>query len=243
MKKFLTFFSIAGFMVFGLYMSLNMTPFGSPVHGVGDEIFKLFLTGTKALNGVTSIVFDFRGYDTFGEAIVLFTAVSGTVAVLRHIKTDNMPPRQSDHPGVVIQTAVDIILPLTFVLGLYIILHGHLSPGGGFQGGVVLAAGAALVFLGYGRKDVFRKFHKSTMSLFESLGALMFLSVASISILKGHPFFANILDKKIPGELYSSGTIFWMNIAVGWKVFAGIAVVMLLFVGLNGIDEKKEGLG
>ncbi|MDN5312709.1 MAG: multicomponent Na+:H+ antiporter subunit [Thermoanaerobacteraceae bacterium] len=243
MKKFLTFFSIAGFMVFGLYASFNMTPFGSPVHGAGDDILKLFLTGTKALNGVTSIVFDFRGYDTFGEAIVLFTAVSGTVAVLRHMETNNMQLGRNDHPGVVVQTAVGIILPLSFVLGLYIILHGHLSPGGGFQGGVVLASGAALIFLGYGKKDVFRKFRKSTMSMFESLGALMFLAVASISILKGQPFFANVLDKKIPGELYSSGTIFWMDIAVGWKVFAGIAVVILLFVGLNGIDEKKEGLG
>lgn len=238
MKKTLNFISLFGFLAFSIYIAISMQPFGSPLYGIGDEIYNLFLNKTSALNSVTSIVFDFRAYDTLGEAIVLFTAVSGTIAVLRNIKKDK--DSITDKMSVIVETVMATILPFTFVLGLYIILHGHLTPGGGFQGGVILASGIVLIFLAFGREKLCNKFLKKDFSKLESLGAILFLALGLMGILSNGSFFNNILDKGIAGNLFSSGTIFWLDIFVGLKVFAGMALIVLLFVKLHEIHKEDE---
>jgi multicomponent Na+:H+ antiporter subunit B len=239
MRKYLNKVALLGLLIFSFYAALNMKPFAAAPQGIGPEITKIFLAKTQALNGVASIVFDFRGYDTFGEAIILFTAVAGTVAVLRGVKGDHSI-HVSDTLSAIARTTIGLIVPFFAVFGCYVILHGHLSPGGGFQGGVILAAVPVVVFLTEGRNTVLKVIRNTQLSILESMGSLLFLFLAVTGILRGGAFFANRLDQGIPGRLYSSGTIFWMNLAVGLKVFAGISIIVLLFITLSHPTAGKE---
>ena len=133
---------------------------------------------------------------------------------------------------IIVPSCADLVIPITLVLGAYIILHGHLSPGGGFQGGVLLTGAIAIFFIAYGRDKVLKTFH---------LGALAFVLVGTLGVIYGAAFFGNVIWKGTLGKLFSSGTIFLMNFAVGYKVLAGIGVLLLIMIGTLR-DDEEEGL-
>lgn len=138
-----------------------------------------------------------------------------------------------NYQDLIIESCSDIVLPICLMLGFYIILHGHLTPGGGFQGGVLIAGAVAVLYVAYGSRGVRKMFHLKGLKASESIGALGFIFIASLGViygLSGYKFFANSINKGTPGELYSSGTIFWMNFAVGYKVLAGIGALILVMV-------------
>ncbi|MDV3428188.1 MAG: cation:proton antiporter [Bacillota bacterium] len=130
----------------------------------------------------------------------------------------------------IIKSCANITLPMALVLGIYIILHGHLSPGGGFQGGVIIAGAAAIVFIAYGYKEVFAVFNMEKVKISEDIGAIGYIFVAVLGLIYGFDFCTNVIWHGIPGKLYSSGTIFWMNFAVGFKVTAGIGFLIIMMV-------------
>ena len=143
---------------------------------------------------------------------------------------------------IIIPTCSDVVLPITLVLGAYIILHGHLSPGGGFQGGVLLAGAIAIFFIAYGREKVMKTFHLHRLKISEDLGALGFVFIATLGIIYGSAFCGNVIAKGTAGDLFSSGTIFLMNFAVGYKVLAGIGVLILVMIGtLRASEDEEEG--
>lgn len=142
---------------------------------------------------------------------------------------------------IIIPTCADIVLPIALVLGAYIILHGHLSPGGGFQGGVILAGAITIFFLAYGKKKVLKTFHLERLKISEDLGALGFVFIATLGVIYGSAFFGNVIAKGTAGELFSSGTIFLMNFAVGYKVLAGIGVLILVMIGTLKASDEEEG--
>ena len=135
-------------------------------------------------------------------------------------------------------SCTNLVLPILLTLGLYIIIHGHLSPGGGFQGGVLIAGAVALIYIGYGFKKVKNGIASNTFKISEDLGALGFIILAFIGLIGSGVFFGNILEKGTPGELFSSGSIFLMNFAVGFKVFAGIS--FLIIIMLSNLNKKGE---
>ena len=99
---------------------------------------------TGSINVVTAILMDYRGFDTLGEATVIFTSVAVTASIL------GKPDFLFERPvlNVITQRAIGFLLPIFFMFPLYIITHGHLSPGGGFQGGVSLAVLVVLLHVG-----------------------------------------------------------------------------------------------
>lgn len=141
----------------------------------------------------------------------------------------------------VVTSCANIVLPIALVLGAYVILHGHLSPGGGFQGGVLIAAAVAILFVAYGNDKISKTFNAKALKISENIGALGFVLVATLGIVYGSSFFGNIEGIKGElGALYSSGTIFWMNFAVGYKVLAGIGFLILAMAGALRSDEEEE---
>lgn len=139
---------------------------------------------------------------------------------------------------VIMPSCSGLVMPITLVLGAYIILHGHLSPGGGFQGGVLIAGTIAIFYLAYGREKTLKTFHLSRLSNSEDFGGLLFVLFATLGVIYGSSFFANVIYKGSFGKLYSSGTIFLMNFAVGYKVLAGIGILILSLIGtLRNNDE------
>ena len=142
--------------------------------------------------------------------------------------------------NVILPCGTDTLLPLALVYICYIILHGHLSPGGGFQGGVLVAAVIALLALAYGYETTSRTISFGLVHHGEGLASVCYVALAFMGACAGAMFCQNILyTQGNIGDLYSSGTIFWMNVTVGVKVFTGISSVSLLMIGvLRDLEEK-----
>lgn len=141
--------------------------------------------------------------------------------------------------NIILKCATDFLLPIIMVLGFYVIIHGHLTPGGGFQGGVIVAAAVALIYLGYGIDGLNKSFKWNALKQTENIGALMYIAFAFLGILGGANFCKNILfNNGNPGDLYSSGTIFWMNFSVGLKVMAGISFMLIIM--LSSLKDNNE---
>lgn len=144
---------------------------------------------------------------------------------------------------VVMKTGADIFSPMALVFGLYIILHGNISPGGGFQGGVLVASVVVLIYLGYGYKTALKTFNLEALHILEAVAAIIYIAIACIGIFAGGSFAQNVFyNVGETGELFSSGTVSYMNYAVGFKVFTGIAFLILLMLSLltPEADEKGE---
>ncbi len=149
----------------------------------------------------------------------------------------------------IVRVAADLLYPAILIFGLYVILHGHLTPGGGFQGGAVVATAAALVIVAFSYEEVVAMMKKSVLTLQESGGLVMFAGIALIALGLGTTFFYNFLANSgllfgmpvpfgpNPGELNTGGVLPLMNIAVGIEVWGGLAVIILYM--LSGIAREE----
>ncbi len=139
----------------------------------------------------------------------------------------------------IVKTVTKIIVGVIFIYGLYIIVHGHLTPGGGFAGGAVLAGAFVLLVLAYGSPETKLKSQKEYPAIFESLSLLAFLVLASIGIGLGiKVFFNNYLPKGIVGDLVSAGNIPLYNMAIGIEVAAAMFAIILALIIYK--EEARE---
>ena len=140
----------------------------------------------------------------------------------------------------IVKTIVRFVGGIIVIFGIYLVLHGHLSPGGGFAGGVILASALVLLMLAYGKDVALKELSHSRASLFESIGALLFLIIA-LSGFAGGYFFLNVLPKGQPFKIFSAGIIPLCNIAVGIKVsgalFAAFVVLVLVRLKIKKINK------
>jgi len=131
----------------------------------------------------------------------------------------------------IVKTVTRIIVGVIFIYGIYIITHGHLTPGGGFAGGAVIAGAFALLILAYGNNKLKLKIKKLSSSIFESVSVLAFLLMAVLGLLIGTKvFFHNFLPVGNVGELISAGSIPLYNIAVGIEVAAALTAIFLALI-------------
>ena len=141
--------------------------------------------------------------------------------------------------NVILRCGADSLLPLFLMYMLYIIFHGHLSPGGGFQGGVLMVAAVTILYLGHGYETTTRTLSANLLHGTEGFASVMYVALAMVGISVGLQFCQNIIAGHGEiGELYSSGTIFWMNATVGLKVLTGVGSIALLMIGL--VNERSE---
>jgi multicomponent Na+:H+ antiporter subunit B len=152
----------------------------------------------------------------------------------------------------IVRTLSNITFPFIMIFGLYVIAHGHLTPGGGFQGGAVAASGCIMLLVAYGSTWVFEKIKVSRLSVFESLGALGFIGVAFFGLIFGGWFFNNFLVRNgilfniVPktgstaAEFNTAGVLPLMNFAVGVKVIAGLFVIVLVMAYASSLKEWKQ---
>jgi len=151
-----------------------------------------------------------------------------------------MSPMKNNNEGmtVIVKTIVKLVVPPIILFGIYIFLHGHLTPGGGFPGGVIVASSFILLTLAFGRKVAFQKLKMSTTSILESAGDLIFLSLAVVGMIVGGWFFVNFIPKGYPLRIISAGFIPLANIAIGMKVGVGVFAVVLV-LAMFRISVKK----
>jgi multicomponent Na+:H+ antiporter subunit B len=211
----------AGF-AFLLFVLIAELPFGDPTMYVGRAVLAEAAQRVGAANIVTSIVLAYRGIDTMGELAILFTAATAAGLVLGHPgKT-----AQAEEPGgFILRAGADLLFPLLIVVGLYIILHGHLTPGGGFQGGVVLATAFVLPVLARPGQV---PSHRS-LAVVEGLAGAAFILTGAAALAYDREFLAPLLSPGRLGALVSAGTLPILYMAVGLKVGAELAGLLIRF--------------
>lgn len=218
-----------------------LPPIGHADNPANNEVAAKYiedgLQDTGAVNIVTGMILDYRAFDTFGESNVLFIA---TCCVLILLRNDRQSPRQrassvrkeqffEPKQDSILQKITAILFPVIVIFGIYVILNGHISPGGGFSGGAIIGAGLILYANAFGFEKLSRFFTEKTYKLI-SFSALTFYCLA-----KSYSFFtgANHLDSGIPlgnpGAIISSGLILPLNICVGMVVACTMYAFYTLF--------------
>ncbi|MCM8768606.1 MAG: hypothetical protein NC911_02840 [Candidatus Omnitrophica bacterium] len=150
---------------------------------------------------------------------------------------------QNKQPGMslIVQTVARWLKGFIFLYGVYIIFYGHLSPGGGFAGGVIVASTFVLLTLAFGKERSLGKLGKLLASELDSLGALMFLLIAVLGIAWGRIFFLNFIEKAVPTgnfKLFSAGIIPLCNVAIGIKVAASLFMIFIILAVIR-VQEVK----
>jgi multicomponent Na+:H+ antiporter subunit B len=141
---------------------------------------------------------------------------------------------------LIVKTVTRMTVGLIFLYGVYIVIHGHVSPGGGFAGGVIIALSLIHLMLAFGKDVVLKKMSLSMASLFESIGAVMFLVIALAGFIGGY-FFLNFFAKKgEPFTAFSAGIIPLCNIAISLKVGAGLFAIFVVLVVLKSTPDKDK---
>ncbi len=152
--------------------------------------------------------------------------------------------------SVVVRTVCDAFAWFLVVFGAYVIIHGHLTPGGGFQGGAVVATFLALLLVAHGGKRVLGWVRKKLFEGLEATGLLVFISAGFLGISttflynylagRGGLFGSTVPVGANDGILNSSGTIALMNIAVGFEVVGGLSIILLaMFAGIRALDHMN----
>lgn len=210
-------------LLFLLSILSGLLPFGDAPMLVGQVIQQQSVGATGAANMVTSVVLGYRGIDTLGELSILFAASAAGGLVLGR-RTGGQTAVVPKKPGFILSSGTDLLFPLLLVAGLYIVLHGHLTPGGGFQGGVLLATALFLPVLS-GRSQ---PLNHRVLSLIEGLAGAAFIATGLLALYSGGEFLQPLLTPGDVGELVSAGTLPVLYLAVGLKVGAELAGLLAM---------------
>lgn len=187
-----------------------------------------------AVNMVTNMILCYRGFDTFGETCVLFIAATCVIVLLRKNEEEIENTKETDwkyesKPDAILQMVTRILVPVIFLFGFYIILNGHLSPGGGFSGGATIGAGLILYVTTFGFHKMQRFFDEKTYDRVK-VGALSLYSVTMIYYFyTGANMIKNVIPSGTPGNILSGGMILPINIFVGLEVACTMYCFFALF--------------
>lgn len=213
----------------------------------GYAITQVAVYERHATDVVNAINYDYRGFDTLGEEFILFASVLGVLLIFRPSKEqrkdepkkrqaqleDALPVSDTLHVGMLPMAGIMI------VFGVYIATHGALTPGGGFQGGVILASVPLVVYLS-GNLKAFEKIISSSMvKIAECGGAAGYALIGTAALFFGAHFLTNIMPLGTTGDPFSAGTISVISVTVGVEVTGGF--VLLMYVYLEEVIAERLG--
>jgi multicomponent Na+:H+ antiporter subunit B len=214
-----------------------------PSRTVGDRLNRVAPGERHLTNVVSAVNFDYRGLDTLGEEYILFAAVAGVALLLRerrgeseHARPEGEPMRVRHHRSEAVRWSGRWMIGIVNLFGLYVVAHAQLTPGGGFQGGVILGTGSLLVYLSESYQSYRRAVPKRWVDLAESVGAGGYALVGLAGLCLGGAFLENVLPLGETGSLISAGTIPFINLFVGLEVTAGFALLFSEF-----LEETRQG--
>ena len=236
-----------GLALFTLWGCADLPDFGHYLGPYGDVLNAVAVPERHITDVVTAVNFDYRGFDTLGEEFILFAAVIGVAILLRAQRDEEereplefaygrSAPRTSD---AVRGLAIGVVGP-TVVTGVYIVAHGHLTPGGGFQGGVVLATGLLLVYLAGEFSFLRAAAPISLVEVAEAVGAGAFAVIGFAGLVGGVAYLENVLPLGEIGALNSAGTVPLINLSVGLEVAAGFVLILVEFLEQTLMVRLKE---
>jgi multicomponent Na+:H+ antiporter subunit B len=236
-RKFVFIIAALGFSLIFLWGMGGLPAYGRYDGVYGKTLNSVEVSQRHANNVVSAVAFDYRGFDTLCEEFILFAAVTGSALLLRKKPEESEQPPDEDIPGRKVPETSDAVRLLghglvgfTFLFGIYMVIHAALSPGGGFQGGVVLASAILLIYLAYDYLTFHRVSPISLIQLAESAGTGGFILIGLAGMFNGGAFLLNFLPLGQRGALQSAGTILLTNIAAGFAVAAGILLLLTDFL-------------
>lgn len=234
---------------------LRLHPLGAYHAPYADETVSISLDERQTANVAGAIAYDIRGFDTLGEELMLFAAVIGVALLLRTrdeahreargVDRAEEASRTTDASRPAIRRAGACVLAIGSVFGWYIVLHATQTPGGGFQGGAMLASAIALLYLGFGYRVWASAVKEERLDLGEGIGVAAFVATAAIPLALGATLLWNWLPHGTLGQLASGGTMFVINIAIGIAVAAGFlaivgTVLFELHEALEAVDTEAS---
>lgn len=180
-------------------------------------------------NIVTAIVADYRSFDTLGEVTVLFVSSLGVALLLGSKKQKRL--ELNFHPNFMLRVGSRALFGIILMTGVYIAIHGHLTPGGGFPGGAMIASSVLLLYLA---DDEFRAKIKG-FKMLESFAGTAYVLIGLTGLLLGGYFLENLLDNGVIGELFSAGIIPIVYVLIGLKVGSEISGIIDNFLTEEGV--------
>ena len=215
---------VTAFLVWGL---VGMPDFGDYRGPYGYVINRIAVPQRHTTNAVTAVVFDYRGFDTMGEEFILFGAVTGVVLLLRSRGEDEQDER--DEPEEAVEDAVssDVLrvvgiamAGVAVLIGIWLVAFGFVTPGGGFQGGVLIAGGVLLVYVATSYRAWRRVAREVVLDPLEGAGVGGYVIVGLAALISGMPFLHNLLGPGTTGTLLSGGSLPFLNLATAIEVAA-----------------------
>jgi multicomponent Na+:H+ antiporter subunit B len=228
----------------------GLPDFGSAHELVGSVVNLTEPTLRHATDVVTALNFDIRAFDTLGEEFILFVSVSGVALLLRHLRDEeevDTTPGIEEHrfsgasDGLKLTSLV--LIPLILAFGAYLVFHGQLTPGGGFQGGVVLAAGPISILLAGRYLSMKRVAPERLLEAADSLGAAAYALIGLGGLIFAGIYLKNFLPLGFSGHLLSSGMMPLNSMAVGLEVSGAFLLTWTEFLDQTMIGPPSEGSG
>jgi multicomponent Na+:H+ antiporter subunit B len=262
--------SAAGFLSVYVWGLRGLPALGHYRGPYGDVINSITVYERHVTDVVTAVNFDFRGFDTLGEEFILFISVVGVSLLLRKEgertpekgersskeeqhgggnadqggaqdqrdeARERFAPAPSDATRVL---TLGLVGPMV-LFGLYLVTHGQLTPGGGFQGGVILATAPLLVYLA-GNFQVFKRITSHRLiEVSDALGAGGYALIGIAGMAMGGQFLRNVVPRGATGNVNSGGTIALIDLAVGLEVAAGFVLLLYAFLEetLARLEERE----
>ncbi len=211
--------AIITLLIIGYWLAQGLAgvPFGQDKMLVGQYYLNNVIKQTGAVNAVTAIVVNYRGFDTLGEVTVLFIASTGVAALLWRKKKERSARTEG---SIVLTTGTRLLVPFILLFGVYIFIHGHLTPGGGFPGGATIATAFLLLYLAFTQYEIpHRAFEKT-----EGIAGMSYVLVGIIGLVLGGYFLYDWiwqqwhLGVQNVGRLFSGGFIPIIYTLIGIKV-------------------------
>ena len=219
----------AALLIWGL---AGLPSFGDFDGAYGQQLAHLTVPERHATSAVAVTTFDFRGLDTLVEEFILFTAAVGVLVLLRGqragetVAAEPMHPRRPTADSRTLRSIATALAAPVLVLGAYVVSHGHLTPGGGFQGGVILMTAFLLIYLAGARLQLGGTRPLSAMEAAEGAGAAGFALIGVGGIVLAGAFLENFLGFGTVGNLVSGGVVPLLNVSVGLEVMGAILVIV-----------------
>ena len=214
-----------GILIYGISFLPRFGADGNPTQNeIIDKYIKDGINNTGATNFVSGMILDYRAFDTLGESFVLFTAVTCVFILLK----DTRPNRKTKKDAFtlfndpIVRTCASIIIPIILLFGIYVILNGSISPGGGFSGGAIVGAGLIFYSIVFGHEKMQKFFNVKVFKTVTSAALLTYCICKAYSFFTSVNGYHNVFDDLVafqsPGYIFSGGLIFILNLCVGLVV-------------------------
>jgi len=225
---------------------IDLPPFGEADNLYNNEVSARYIEQgipeTGAINFVAGMILDYRAFDTFGESTVLFVAACSVLILLKlgeHGKDEKPTPAMLEAEwddrhhepknDEILQLAAKILVPIVLFYGIYVVLNGHLSPGGGFSGGAIMGAALILYLNAFGFEKASKIFTFKTFRWVTFVSLMTYAGLKSYSFFTGANHIESHIPKGTPGAILSSGFILPLNICVGLIVMCTMYAFYTLF--------------